>query len=252
MEAAMQTLFESLPRLEVKPGAPAPRICIATWEIEGPSRNAGIGTAYTSLADALKRAGFEVTILFLLGCHPTDGNISEWVDFYKDKKCIQLIPLPMPHHPRIHAAWASSVSYHTYAWLKDHQDDFNVIHFPECQGLGFYTLLAKRQGLAFRDVTFVIGTHGPTFWVKEGSQDYIRNLGELEIDFMERTSVAAADVVVSPSQYLLGWMKKNGWELPSSRPICVPTESCSKIPPRRRKTTSAKSSFSVGSKPAKA
>ncbi len=211
----MEKLFESLPRLKVKPGTPAPRICIATWEIEGPSRNAGIGTAYTSLADALKHAGFEVTILFLLGCHPTDGNISEWVDFYKDKKGIELIPLPMPHHPRIHAAWASSVSYHTYAWLKDHQDNFNIIHFPECQGLGFYTLLAKRQGLAFRNVTFVIGTHGPTFWVKEGSQDYIRNLGELEIDFMERTSVAAADVVVSPSQYLLGWMKKNGWELPA-------------------------------------
>jgi len=210
----METAFESIPTANSKPGAPAPRICIATWEIEGPSRNAGIGTAYTSLADALKRAGYEVTILFLLGCHPTDGNISEWVDHYQNEKGIRLVPLPMAHHPRIHAAWASSVSYHTYVWLKEHQDDFNIIHLPECQGLGFYSLLAKRQGLAFRHATFVVGTHGPTFWVKEGSQDYIRNLGELEIDFMERTSVAAADVVVSPSQYLLGWMKKNGWEFP--------------------------------------
>jgi len=74
--------------------------------------------------------------------------------------------------------------------------------------------LAKRQGLAFGDTTFVISTHGPTLWVKEGSQDFLRNLGELEIDFMERTSVSAADVVVSPSQYLLGWMQQNGWELP--------------------------------------
>jgi O-antigen biosynthesis protein len=60
----------------------------------------------------------------------------------------------------------------------------------------------------------VVSAHGPTFWVKEGSQDYIRNLGELEIDFMERVSVSAADIVVSPSQYLLGWMQQNGWELP--------------------------------------
>jgi O-antigen biosynthesis protein len=206
--------FQFLPETKAASDGAWRRICIATWEIEGPSRNAGIGTAYTSLADALKRAGYEVTILFLLGCHPTDGNISEWIDHYSKEKGINLIPLPMAHHPRIHAAWASSVSYHTYVWLKEHQYDFDVIHFPECQGLGFYSLLAKRQGLAFQNVTFVIGTHGPTLWVKEGSQDYVRNLGELEIDFLERTSVAAADVVVSPSEYLLAWMKKNSWQLP--------------------------------------
>ena len=206
-------MFPSLPETELSGGSPR-RICIATWEIEGPSRNAGIGSAYTSLADALKRAGHDVTILFLLGCHPTDGNIIDWVEHYKAKKGMQLIPLPMAHHPRIHAAWASSVSYHTYVWLKAHQYDFDIIHFPECQGLGFYSLLARRQGLAFRDCTFVIGTHGPTLWVKEGSQDYVRNLGELEIDYMERMSVSAADVVVSPSQYLLGWMRQHGWQLP--------------------------------------
>jgi glycosyltransferase involved in cell wall biosynthesis/GT2 family glycosyltransferase len=138
----------------------------------------------------------------------------DWVDYYRTKRGVKLIPLPMAHEPRIHAAWASSVSYHTYVWLKEHQRDFDIIHFPECQGLGFYSLLAKRQGLAFGDSTFVVGTHGPTFWVKEGSHDYIRNLGELEIDFMERASVSAADVVVSPSQYLLNWMQQNGWELP--------------------------------------
>ncbi len=210
----MTATFPSLPKIEVGRSSRLPRVCIATWEIEGPSRNAGIGTAYTSLADALKRAGYDVSILFLLGCHPTDGNMIDWVDYYQTQKGMKLIPLPMAHEPRIHAAWASSVSYHTYVWLKEHQHDFNVIHFPECQGLAFYSLLAKRQGLAFGDSTFVIGTHGPTFWVKEGSQDYIRNLGELEIDFMERVSVSAADVVVSPSQYLLNWTQQHGWELP--------------------------------------
>jgi glycosyltransferase involved in cell wall biosynthesis/GT2 family glycosyltransferase len=208
----MITTFPSLPQADVAGGKPR-RVCIATWEIEGPSRNAGIGSAYASLAGALKRAGHEVTILFLLGCHPTDGNIIDWIDYYGEQD-LKLIPLPMAHHPRIHAAWASSVSYHTYVWLKEHQHEFDITHFPECQGLAFYSLLAKRQGLAFGDTTFVISTHGPTLWVKEGSQDYLRNLGELEIDFMERTSVSAADVVVSPSQYLLGWMQKNGWELP--------------------------------------
>lgn len=210
----MTAVFPSLPRVDVNRDSRLPRVCIATWEIEGPSRNAGIGTAYTSLADALKRAGYDVTILFLLGCHPTDGNMIDWVEYYRTEKGMKLIPLPMAHEPRIHAAWASSVSYHTYVWLKAHQHEFDIIHFPECQGLGFYSLLAKRQGLAFGETTFVVSAHGPTFWVKEGSQDYIRNLGELEIDFMERVSISAADIVTSPSQYLLGWMQQNGWELP--------------------------------------
>jgi len=210
----MTTTFPFLPEVESIASDRPRRVCIATWEIEGPSRNAGIGSAYSSLAAALKRAGHEVTILFLLGCHPTDGNIIDWIDFYQNEKGLRLIPLPMAHHPRIHAAWASSVSYHTYLWLKEHQHDFDIVHFPECQGLAFYSLLAKRQGLAFAATTFVVSAHGPTLWVKEGSQDYLRNLGELEIDFMERTSVSSADVVVSPSQYLLGWMQANDWELP--------------------------------------
>jgi glycosyltransferase involved in cell wall biosynthesis/GT2 family glycosyltransferase len=234
-------VYKAFPGLPVASanGAGPKRICIATWEIEGPSRNAGIGSAYASLADALKRAGHDVKILFLLGCHPTDGNIIDWVEYYRKDKGIELIPLPMAHDPRIHAAWASSVSYHTYVWLKAHQDEFDIVHFPECQGLGFYSLLARRQGLAFRNCTFVVMTHGPTLWVKEGSQDYLRNLGELEIDFMERTSVSAADVLVSPSQYLLQWIQQNDWELPEQTyvaPYVLPT-----IASSQSNQTSAKS-----------
>ena len=90
----MASLFPSLPKLTVARGSDLPRICIATWEIEGPSRNAGIGTAYTSLADALKRAGYDVSILFLLGCHPTDGNMIDWVDYYRTEKGMRLITSP--------------------------------------------------------------------------------------------------------------------------------------------------------------
>ena len=209
----MAEMFPTLPEVEVTTGR-RPRVCIATWEIEGPTRNGGIGTAYTSLADALQRAGQEVTVLYLQGSVCNDGNIVDWAEHYRTRKGINLVQLPLPHNPRIHASWASSVSYHAYNWLKEHQSDFDVVHFPECQGIAFYSLLAKRQGLAFRNVTFVVSTHGPTFWVKEGNQDFLRNIGELEIDYMERLSVAAADIVTSPSRYLLDWVQSNGWQLP--------------------------------------
>ena len=52
---------------------------------------------------------------------------------------------------------------------------------------------------------------------------------------MERTSVSAADIVVSPSQYLLGWMQQNGWELPEQTyvaPYVLP-KACSRKTRRR-------------------
>jgi len=214
-------MFPSLPDMDVDAAVSPRRVCIATWEIEGPSRNGGIGAAYASLADALKRAGHEVSILFLLGYHPTDGNMVDWTEYYRTKKDIRLIPLPIAHDPPIHAGWAPSVSYHTYSWLKEHQREFDIIHFPECHGLAYMSLLAKRQGLAFGDCLFVIGTHGPVAWVKDHSMEYVCDVGELEMDFMERSSVAMADVVLSPSQYLTRWMEQNGWKFPQ-RTYVVP------------------------------
>ena len=208
--------YAPLPNPTLSTSARKPRICIATWEIEGPSRNGGIGTAYLSLAEASRRAGHEVTVLYLLGSFCANGNIIDWADKFRDQKGITLVPLPLPPTPRIHAAWASSVSYHAYNWLKEAAENFDIVHFPECQGIGFYSMLAKRQGIAFQNCTFVISTHGPTFWVKESSQDFLNNLGELEIDHLERVSVAAADHLTSPSRYLLGWIRSKGWALPPS------------------------------------
>ncbi len=214
-------MFPSLPDMDGDAAVGPRRVCIATWEIEGPSRNGGIGAAYASLADALKRAGHNVSILFLLGYHPTDGNMVDWIEYYRTRKEIRLIPLPIASDPPIHASWAPSISYHAYSWLREHQGEFDIIHFPDCHGLAFHSLLAKRQGLAFGDSLFVIGTHGPVFWVKDHSMEFVCSPGELEMDFMERSSVAMADVVVSPSQYLVRWMEQTGWEFPQ-RTYVVP------------------------------
>ena len=156
-------MFPSLPDMDGDAAAGPRRVCIATWEIEGSSRNGGIGTAYASLADALRRAGHDVSILFLLGYHPTDGNMVDWIEYYRTRKDIRLIPLPIAPDPPIHAGWAPSISYHAYSWLKEHQGEFDIIHFPDCHGLAFHSLLAKRQGFAFGGCLFVIGTHGSVF-----------------------------------------------------------------------------------------
>jgi glycosyltransferase involved in cell wall biosynthesis len=216
----MKSAQPSAPRLF--PALPAPvtpatgrrvRVCIASPEFVGPSQNGGIGTAYTALADALADAGHEVTCLYLLGTESASHDIQYWVRQFRQRR-LKLVPLPRLPTP-IDAPWHQSKSYETYTWLKQH-DEFDVIHFPEWRGPGFHTLNAKHQGLAFARSTICVGTHSMTAWLKTANRECLTELDELEQDFMERQSVALADVVVSPSSYLLNWIAQRGWLLPTN------------------------------------
>jgi glycosyltransferase involved in cell wall biosynthesis len=185
-------------------------ICIASYELLGPSRNGGIGTAYSALASALTEAGHHVTLLHLFGNWCENGTISEWQAYYRNRG-IEFCSLPAPAHP-LNGPQSVGISFDAYQWLKAR--DFNIIHFPELLGHGYYSVLAKHQGLAFGDTVICVGVHSPISWIREVSRELPLTVDEPEIDFMERESVALADVVVSPSRYLLGWMQANGWRLP--------------------------------------
>ncbi|MGO9017240.1 MAG: glycosyltransferase [Syntrophobacteraceae bacterium] len=200
------------------------RICIATPEITGLTRNGGIGSAYGNLALTLAATGHEVTILYLLpGC---ESGINEGavVDSYKEQG-IQLLRLPGKSPAPIMATEAPCISYLAYQWLKER--DFDVIHFPDWMGLGYYSALAKHQGLAFLDSTIVVGLHGPTAWDTVGNLEFLACVDALEREFMERKSVAYADVLFSPTQYMISWAVDQGWELPARsyvQPYILPDE----------------------------
>ena len=105
-------------------------------------------------------------------------------------------------------------SYEVLRLLRERSPQFDVVHFHDYFGAGYYSVLAKNQGLALRDTVTVLGVHGPNLWAKkEGNMETIDKIGDLEIDFMERKSVALADYVVSPSNYILGWMEREGWQV---------------------------------------
>ena len=44
-------------------------------------------------------------------------------------------------------------------------------------------------------------------------------IDDLQADFMERTAVKNADVLISPSQYMIQWMRDQGWQMPPEKVI---------------------------------
>jgi len=202
----------SFPRLQIDSSAPRShaRVCIVTPDLMGPIRNGGVGTAYGSLALILAQAGHEVTVLFSAG-QSESGTMHHWARSYASKS-VTLTPLERSGARIMARSDYSATSYQVFLWLRDNHARFDVVHFPEWQGLGYYALLAKHQGLAFADISFCVGAHCPTAHL----DPVFGNLDQMAADFMERESVRLADVVLSPSNYLLQWMRDDGWKLPAS------------------------------------
>lgn len=202
--------FERLPHGPALRTSRPIRICIASDDLVGPIRNGGIGTAYSSLAQTLADAGHDVTLLYTLSNHTENQSIEYWIDHYAAMG-IHFVPLPPPPSG-VGGTMPLAITYSIYVWLKERQ--FDIVHFPDWQGRAYYTCLAKRQGLAFAGTDICIGAHSPASWDREGNEYFPTTLQQLETEFMERQAVEMADVVVSPSHYMLEWMTGRGWTLP--------------------------------------
>ncbi len=200
-----------------------PRICIVSNGLLGPVRNGGISTLYMGLAEALLESGHDVTYLYTGGTYSETEPVEYWVTWYADRG-LKIVPLPDSDIP-LGNPYDIRIAYETYEWLRAH-DEFDVIHFHEWRGNGYYSLLAKHQGLAFEGTTLCVSTHSPSWWNRQGNHEFMDQVADLEIDYLERQSVALADILISSSRYMLEWLTEQGWRLPPVRrvlPNLLPT-----------------------------
>lgn len=183
------------------------RIAIVTPELAGPFRNGGIGTAYAGLAEALAQAGHAVSVFHTVGSDAERQAVAAWADHY-GKRGVTLLPLAVP----------GDVAAAGLAVLDALRDGgFDVIHYPDWLALGARLAAARRQGLAFAATTLVCGTHGNYRWARTANRAPLSAPSQLLWDALERQAVEGADVVVSPSRYLMDWMIGQGWALPARR-----------------------------------
>ncbi len=206
------------------------RVAIVASEFAGLVPNGGVGTFYSALARALAGAGHDVTMLFTQGrrSHSPGRSFDHWVAHYAAQG-VHLEGLTLgQRNPSVghHAATSQAV----YEWLSARErsgNPFDVVHFPDWQGHGCFALLAKHQGLDFQSTQMAVMTHGPLRWARRSSGQTLESQDDLEVDFLEQESIRAADLLISPSRYLLEWIVQEGWHLPEYRrvfPYIMPTE----------------------------
>ena len=182
-------IYPQLPRAEqaTTPDRPL-RVCIVSNGILGPIRNGGISTLYMGLAETLVEAGHDVTYLYTAGDYTEERPVDEWVEHYRGRG-IRLVPLPEPRQ-RVVNSYNMRTAYATFLWLEQN-DDFDVIHFHEWQGHGYYCLVAKRQGLAFAQDD-PVREHAQPHVLEQAGQPRVPESGPGPGDRLPRTPVALA------------------------------------------------------------
>jgi glycosyltransferase involved in cell wall biosynthesis len=192
-----------------------PRVCFVTTEFHGLFRNGGIGTANTGLALALVDAGFDVTVAHANsdkdGARTKIGNFTELQAQYRERG---LTLDNIPPHPLIPDAFNDPRSASLAIFDYVQHADFDVVLFNDNGGQGYFSLLAKHTGMFQNAPAMVVVAHGPIAWALDLNAERYSGREAIVAVHMEKRCAELADVLVSPSRYLIDWMTGRGWILP--------------------------------------
>lgn len=204
-----------------------PSVCVVSNEIVGPFKNGGIGTSMTGLAEHLADAGCRVTILYTGGVWSPDVQLGRWKRRYA-KLGIDFVALSIEEMKSVAGPLKDcgfGVPYLVYRYLAKRR--FDVVHFNDCGGEGSICLAAKRLGLEFQGTLLVVALHSPSQWVLELNHTLPSSLLLSAYNYAEHLSVKCADVLWSPSRYLVDWARPRGFELPEQTFVhqyCLPSQ----------------------------
>jgi O-antigen biosynthesis protein len=184
------------------------RVCLATTEILGAHRNGGIGTATSHLAILLANAGHSVTLLYG-GEDPLEiGSLWHGIYHRFDVSVVRVKPRERELEP-----WALRHPVTFFEYLRG--SSFDLIMFQDWLGLGQACVLAKRNGMAFADCHLAVNAHGNVEWALAAADKQAETRDQLLQVETERQSIEFADTVISPSTYLVDWMREQNWHLPT-------------------------------------
>jgi glycosyltransferase involved in cell wall biosynthesis len=192
------------------PAAGCKRIALVTDEILGVTRSSGAATANTFLAFALADRGHDVEVLFAAPLGPAGAEEPWRHEYHRRGIRIQAVePFPGAVSPR-----SATVTCAVYEALRHEPPD--VVVADDRYGPCYAAVRARKLALGFGNTLFVIYCHGTTAWISEAHRKIRRWPAAFEVEALERMTIELADTVVSPSAYMIEWMRNRGWRLPDT------------------------------------
>jgi glycosyltransferase involved in cell wall biosynthesis len=187
----------------------ARRVAVVASEILGVPRTGGPGTADSLLAVALGRHGHDVE-LFVAPGRDVSRLSADWRSRY-DAAGVRV--RPVPETAPVRPAFLGPAA-HVYDALRENPPD--VVVADDWRALPYAALRSREAGRALVDTAFVLYCHGPARVFAAAARkvpDTVDRFGE---EVAQRACVELADAVVSPSAWLVDWLRQHRWPLPSS------------------------------------
>jgi O-antigen biosynthesis protein len=193
------------------------RITLVTSQLLGFETGGGVGAATTFLAIALARMGHQVAVLYAKERlpHPMED---EWTSRY-EREGVEIRFLPATELAVEPADFARMRAVE----LALRADPPDVVISHEWGAPAYIALRLRQVGLAFKETLFVTYCHGTGRWAKTIVGNPRLSPELLANARLEQAGVELSDVVVSPSAYLVEWMRGQGWQLPETRVIPLVT-----------------------------
>ena len=197
------------------------RACIISNEIVGPFQNGGVGTHCYYLAQFLSQE-LSQEVTFLYTGHMDLRGEAYWQQRFRDELDIHFVwisPKSPPARPAVHGSSdAERIARKVLDWLQGRT--FDVCHFQDMMGHGFRAFQAKRLGVALQETLLTCMLHSSWTWICEAMQMFpTHGLRELQTKHLERYCIAHCDALLSPSQYMMDWVGRQGIPLPAQQHI---------------------------------
>lgn len=98
--------------------------------------------------------------------------------------------------------------------------DYHFIHFQDKGALGFFCIQAKKTGICFQHTVLTVTMHSPSQWSNIRQRKWLSNVvPETGLSWCERYCYKNADLLISPTRYMVNWALKRGITLGNERLI---------------------------------
>lgn len=186
---------------------------IMTPDLVGPINNGGIGTFVYHFSKLLSQHGEDVTIVFT-GAMTFPRR--QWIEYYRTLG----INVHLSKQSRLNKG------YGDWEFMRNSQvatsfvpDDTDILYLQGWRASGFHFVRTQRYEAQNKPVLATV-LHSTSRWEQMGMKHPPHNVQEiLALDFAERYIVQHSDIVISPSQYMLDWIKEWGWPIPHKQHV---------------------------------